>query len=328
MLSVDSIRAIVQRATLAPSSHNTQPWRFSATASAVDLLADRTRALPVNDPFDRELIISCGAALMALRVASSAAGLGVRVHLFPDGADPDWLARVELSAEAADVDLAALDPFIKARRTYRAAFDARAVAPDIVASIAAAVTAEGAGLLSLDLDQRQAARALVAEGDREQWGDPCWRRELAMWMHPRRDGDGLTVPALAAPIAQAMVRTFDMGKGVAAKGQQLLTASPWLTVLTTTGDDARSWLQAGQALQRALLVGCQHGLQASYMNQPVEVPSLRMRLRSVLGTADHPQLLMRWGHPAQPLPPAPRRALDAVFEAGMTQPSDRGCPSS
>ena len=36
----------------------------------VELLADRTRALPVNDPQDRELTISCGCALFNLRVGT------------------------------------------------------------------------------------------------------------------------------------------------------------------------------------------------------------------------------------------------------------------
>ncbi|HRP25542.1 hypothetical protein [Thauera sp.] len=327
MLAADAIRALVQRAVLAPSSHNTQPWRFRATASAIDLLADRTRALPVNDPFDRELIISCGAALMALRAASADAGRGTRVHLLPDDTDGDWLARVELTADPADTDLAALGPLIEQRRTYRKAFDAREVSPDVVASVTSSVAAQGARLLTLDIEQRQVAGALVAEGDRQQWDDPRWRRELAMWMHPRRDGDGLSIPALAAPIAQAVVRTFDMGNGVAAKDQQLLTASPWLTVLTTAGDDVQSWLHAGQALQCALLVGCRHGLQASYLNQPVEVPKLRTRLQALLGTVDHPQLLMRWGHPTEALPPAPRRPPEAVLEAVASR-ADRGCTPS
>lgn len=315
MLAADAMRAIVHRATLAPSSHNTQPWRFRLTASAIDLHADRTRALPVNDPFDRELVISCGAALMALRAAAAEAGLGSRVHLLPDGPDADRLARVELSADPADADLAALAPFIERRRTYRKAFDDRQVAPEAIETVSSAAACEDARLLTLGPEQRRSAGEFVAEGDREQWDDPRWRRELAMWMHPRRDGDGLSVPALAAPIAQAVVRTFDMGNGVAAKDQQLLTASPWLTVMTTAEDDVRSWLHAGQALQRALLAGCRHGLQASYLNQPVEVPALRARLQSLLGTADHPQLLMRWGHAADVLPQAPRRPLDAVLEA-------------
>jgi nitroreductase len=313
--AADTMHSIVHRATLAPSSHNTQPWRFRLTTSAIDLLADRTRALPVNAPFDRELAISCGAALMALRVAAAGAGLGIRVQLLPDGSGADLLARVHLSADAADPDLAALAPFIEQRRTYRKAFDGREVGSAVIESVSAAAACEGAHLLSLDAEQRRSAGELVAEGDRAQWDDPRWRRELAMWMHSRREGDGLSVPALAAPIAQAVVRTFDMGKGVAAKDQQLLTASPWLTVLTTAEDDVRAWLLAGQALQRALLVACSHGLQASYLNQPIEVPALRPRLQSMLATAGWPQVLMRWGYPTDVLPPAPRRPLDAVLDA-------------
>src|SRR3712207_1323163 len=55
------LRAAVGYAIRAPSSHNTQPWRFRITDGAVELFADRTRALAVVDPHDRELTISCGA---------------------------------------------------------------------------------------------------------------------------------------------------------------------------------------------------------------------------------------------------------------------------
>jgi len=96
-----------------------------------------------------------------------------------------------------------------------------------------------------------------------------------------------------------------------------LTGSPWLSVLTTPDDSVQAWLLAGQALQRALLVGCRHGLQASYLNQPIQVASLRARLQSLLGTIDAPQLLIRWGNPTAEIPPAPRRPLEAVLETAL-----------
>ena len=34
-------------AALAPSSHNAQPWRFTVNDDTIELLADRTRSLPV-----------------------------------------------------------------------------------------------------------------------------------------------------------------------------------------------------------------------------------------------------------------------------------------
>ena len=81
-------------ATLAPSSHNSQPWRFMVDGDTISLLADRTRSLPVVDPYDRELLISCGAALLNLRAALAHFGHGFAINLFPTELEPDLLARV------------------------------------------------------------------------------------------------------------------------------------------------------------------------------------------------------------------------------------------
>ena len=78
-----NVTTLVGEAILSPSSHNTQPWRFRTSDTAIDVFADRTRALPVNDPEDRELTISCGCALFNLRAAAAAHGLGVTVTLLP-----------------------------------------------------------------------------------------------------------------------------------------------------------------------------------------------------------------------------------------------------
>lgn len=313
-LSVPQLQALVQAATLAPSSHNTQPWLFRLEGQAIELLADRTRALPVNDPDDRELTISCGCALFNLRVAAAAAGLQAQVEPWPDAADTDLLALMRLAPGHADPTDAALQAAMAERRTYRERFAATAVDPMALRSLVDAVHSEAASLAVLDTaDQRLGAAALVAEGDAMLWANPSWRRELAAWMHPRRRGDGLTLPALAIPVAQMVVRTFDMGHGVAAKDRQLADESPVLAVLFTEGDSPRDWLAVGQALQRLLLLGVQLGLQASYLNQPVQVATLRPKLQQLTGRPGCAQLLLRIGTPTQVKPAAPRRPLADVL---------------
>jgi hypothetical protein len=314
--SASQLQALVQAATLAPSSHNTQPWLFRLDGPVVELLADRTRALPVNDPHDRELTISCGCALLNLRIAAAAAGLDASVELLPDAADADLLARVRLAPSAAAQADAELSAAMAERRTTRERFASAAVDPKALRHLVDAAQSEGATLTVLATeDQRQGAAALVAEGDALQWANPSWRRELAAWMHPRRRGDGLTLPALAIPVAQIVVRTFDMGHGVAAKDRQLADESPVLAVLSTEGDMPHDWLAAGQALQRLLLVGVRLGLQASYLNQPVQVAALRPKLQQLTGRPGHAQLLLRIGSPMKALPAAPRRPVFDVVVA-------------
>ena len=275
---------------------------------------DPARTPTVHDPDDRELAISCGCALFNLRVASAAAGLQAQVEPWPDAAGTDLLARVRLAPGRADPADAALQAAMAERRTYRERFAATAVDPMALRSLVDAVHSEDAILSVLDTaDQRLGAAALVAEGDAMLWANPSWRRELAAWMHPRRRGDGLTLPALAIPVAQMVVRTFDMGHGVAAKDRQLADESPVLAVLSTKGESPRDWLAAGQALQRLLLAGVRLGLQASYLNQPVQVAALRPKLQQITGRPGHAQLLLRLGVPTQTLPAAPRRPLADVL---------------
>ena len=307
--------ALLRLAARAPSSHNTQPWIFRVDGRTIDVIADRTRALPVNDAYDRELTMSCACALMNLRVAAAAQRLHLECLPLPDPVDEDCLARVTVTGMSpGPVAEAALLPAIEGRRTFRARFEARPVPDEAIAAMTAAAGLEGAALRPLvEAAARERVAALVAEGDAVLWANPAWRRELSAWMHPRRRGDGLTVPALALPLAQMVVRTFDMGGGVAAHDKELADASPLLAVLTTEGDDVRSWLRAGQALQRVLLVACGYGLQASYLNQPIQVAALRPKLRQLAG-GGMPQILLRIGHAGREVPPSARRPLEDVVE--------------
>jgi hypothetical protein len=57
-------------------------------------VAERTRALPIVDPEDRALTISCGAALCQLRLVIRYIGLTNVVALLPHTRQPHVLARV------------------------------------------------------------------------------------------------------------------------------------------------------------------------------------------------------------------------------------------
>lgn len=120
------------------------------------------------------------------------------------------------------------------------------------------------------------------------------------------------MPLLALPVTRAVVRSIDMGARTGAQDRRLAASAPLLVALGTEGDDARDWLRAGQALERVLLEARAQGLQAGFLNQPVQVPSLRPKLQSLLG-AGVPQVVLRLGHPAEDLRAAPRRALDEVI---------------
>ena len=87
-MAADVLRFAVEQAVLAPSSHNSQPWTFRVDEDSVDLFADPSRKLSAADPEGRELVISCGAALVNLELALAHKGRKADVAFLPDSEEP------------------------------------------------------------------------------------------------------------------------------------------------------------------------------------------------------------------------------------------------
>lgn len=321
---VSEVPELVAHAAKAPSSHNTQPWRFRVEGDALALRADRRRALPVNDPRDRELTISCGAALFNLRVAAAHLGYGCEIELLPERSDPDLLARARfVEAGPHDSAAGALFRALGERRTHRKAFDDWGIPPETAEAIAKAATVEGVWVaIARGSDAREQLAALVAQGDRAQFADSRWRRELASWMRPRRQGDGLATARLAAPVTGLVVRVLDVGRGQAKRDAELARRAPLVAVLGTDGDAPADWLSAGQALERLLLTAATAGVQAGFLNQPCQVEGLRPRLADLVGRPGFPQLCLRLGFPGKATVPASRRPVEDILDLPLSSAAD------
>jgi nitroreductase len=306
-------------AVLAPSSHNTQPWHFNIHGNRIDVLADRARALPVVDPDDRELIISCGAALFNLRVALEQLGWRPSVEILPDTVNTDVVASVRIvERQAPSTASNALFEAITKRHTNRQPFAEREVDESLVSELQREAHVEGAWLYWARGLYKESVARLIAEDDRLQMADKSFRRELAAWLHPSHaeHGDGMwdtrNAPEIVQHAAPLILRTFDIGGLRAARDHELAIGSPVLAVLGTETDDERAWVASGQALARVLLFATARGLSASFLNQPCEVAPLRQRLREAIGKSGVPQLVLRLGY-ADPAPAMPRRKLSDVI---------------
>ena len=317
----DQFAWAIAQAVRAPSSHNTQPWRFRIQGDAIELFADRSRALPVADPDQRELTISCGAALFHLRVALRSCGFDVEVDRLPDHARPDLLARVTVRAGPEPTeDERALGAAIATRATSRVPYLGVTVPDDLVDRLRRDVEAEDGWFAPLpEESQRVRLVAMIMEADHLQWESHPFRRELARWMRandsPARDGIfgyAYGLDNIESHLAAMAVRLMDRGAHEAVEHAHLADASPLLAVIGTEGDWALPWLRTGEALARVLLRAESESLRVAYLNQPVEVPALRASVGELVGRVGSPQLILRIGYGASG-PVTPRRALSDVL---------------
>jgi hypothetical protein len=110
-----------------------------------------------------------------------------------------------------------------------------------------------------------------------------------------------------------VLRTFDFGKGQAAKDRQLATGSPALAILGTRSDEPKDWLKAGMALSRMLLAAQTENVWSSFLNQPIEVLKLRPKVQELVEEEKgFPQILLRMGY-GNEIKPTPRRPVDDVL---------------
>jgi nitroreductase len=312
----EQLRHVVQAAGLAPSVHNTQPWRFVSGPGHLELHADPSRQLKVLDPDGRQLHLSCGAALFHARVAARALGLGVQVHLLPDPAQPSHLADLVLTpgtpGTAAEIRLATA---ILERHTHRGRFEDRAVPAAVLEVLRDTAQTEGARLPHVESDdQLLQLEVLLAAADAVEERDPRYREELAQWVHdaPLRP-DGIPAAALATAAGSSLrQRDFGLTHPAAGDGSAPRPERPAVVVLTTDDDEPLSWLRAGQALAAVLLRAADLGVQAQPLGQVTDVLAYRFGLRAALGIQGMPQLVLRMGFaPRAAL--TPRRSVDEVL---------------
>jgi nitroreductase len=303
-------------ATLAPSMHNTQPWRFrvSRADQIIELYADPSRMLKDGDPHGRAVHISCGAALFNLRLAVAVGGREAVVRLLPDPGQPQLLAELRLAGPyrpgEADTELHAA---ITARHTNRQPFSNRPVPPGVLAELVQSASSEGATLHFPDHSETSRLLHLISDAERDLLADPGYRTELAQWVGENRDRDGIPSSALGPrdPVGRTPVRDFTPDQHQPL-GYAWFEENPQLAVLSTAGGTRKDWMHAGQALQRVLLNATAHGIAAAPLTQPLETADAWL-VRDPREDAEQPQMILRLGY-GLPASATPRRPVSDVLD--------------
>ena len=320
------LAAAVDLARLAPSVHNTQPWRFRVDGDALTLRCDHGRRLEALDPSGRQQVLSCGAALYLAQLALREQGFISEVETFPQPLHADVLARlVPVSRHEVLAEDVVLAGAARRRHTQRGAFEERAVPRELLAELRV-VTAEFGTWIRVvdDPDDLVALTVLLARADDDEREDEAYQAELADWTaRPEGALDGL--PAAATPdvhgrASNLRLRDFHGGEEATSwtarypAGDPPAVERPLALVLGTEQDTATDWLRAGEALMALLLHATVEGVQAQPLGQVVDREWSRARLGAALGVLGHPQIVLRVGY-ANPGPESPRRPLDQIVDS-------------
>jgi nitroreductase len=309
-LTHEQIGVLARAVSRAPSVHNSQPWQLRVRGTEVDLLQRRAVELRRHDPFGRDRLMSCGAALTNLELAIRTLGRDCHVE-FQDGGDVVATATIGRPKAASTRDYT-LFQAIGRRRSHRRAFDHGRVPPGVRAALVAAGETTGVHVAApAHLDK---LAELLGFATRVLRDDRGYQRELAMWTaHTTVTGDGVPEEALSsdAPPVAGLVRPDTPVPDDVVLADRL--AAENLLVVCTDGDTRAEHLAAGAALQRVWLTATAKALVGSVITQPLHLTGFRARLVSEVVLPGVPQAIFRFGYPAVPAAPSPRLPLGELF---------------
>lgn len=313
------LHELVRYATLAPSSHNTQCWKFRLDDDAISIWPDLSRRCPVVDPDDHHLFVSLGCAAENLVQAALANGMNGHVEFEAAGS-----SALRVALEPTKPVSSALFQAIPERQSTRGEYDGRQLARQELELLEKAGT--GRGVQVILLTERQAMEKVleyVVQGNTTQMNDPAFVEELRKWIRfsgdeAVRTGDGLYSassgnPPLPTWLGNLLFGMFFTPKSENDKYAKHVRSSAGIAVFVSDTPGPAQWAEVGRCYERFALQSAALGVRNALLNQPVEVSSLRPQFAVSLGVGERrPDLVVRFGRGPK-LPSSLRRPVQAVL---------------
>jgi nitroreductase len=306
---------LLEYAVLAPSTKNTQPWRFSIGENTIGIFADLTRWQPVADRGRRELYISLGCALENLLVAGEQFGFQCDASLFPQPANEELAAVVTFSPGASKPSCfrtGIVLGSVIARRTQHGLYRDEPVPEQARARLLSCCSDLG---VRIDLTDDPTVRWRVVElnlhADEMEFADPEFRKELGFWV-----GQGVFgAPRLLSRLQGFLLARLNLGRVIGKRNAAALASAPMIGLISARTDDRISQIRTGQALERVWLHATRVGIGLQPMSQALEVPSLRTELAGLVAEKGWiPEQAFRLGYPQCPEKAhTPRRSPEQVL---------------
>ena len=313
-------RFLLNFLVLAPSGHNTQPWKAVVSSSEIRIEPDFRRALGHGDPNHRQLYMSLGCAAENVRVAADYFGMEPKLHVDVDANQMHAVVIAFRPSRGVSSDAQHLIFSSLTRHTNRLAYAKTPISDELRAYI----KSQGNDDIHIDIIDASVKKekmanivmdALVAAMD-----DGAFRAELSQYIESNitKSKTGMPMSLFGMPtplslVARTIIRRWNINRLSRAQDEAILSKhTPHFVIVSSRSDDPVTWLTIGRAYERIALAATSRGVATSLQAAPIQVGNFHKDLMRELGTTRRPQMFFRIGYPLYKLPRSPRLAASDI----------------
>lgn len=321
-LSEDMVQ-ILKYASLAPSSHNTQPWRVKVISELEFIVqSDPKRWLPKVDPENRESLLSIGAFWENLEQAAFAFGFKIKTEILATNPKNIDILKVKLVRYLPQKSNGL--EFVKTRTTNRKPYKKKDLLPLHSKGLKKLLPDHLTYFPRETKEGKWIAKSLIEANKKQTFNDEK-QKELAEWLRfsrseVERKKDGITPEMLGVFsvtkffwyifINRKTVLSWSFrNRGVKNVKNQVNNCAGFIAI---TSDDlsVSSLLHTGKEFESLALKCTEYGISIHPMSQLMEESPWKVQTAELLGLSKPVQFILRVGYSKFQPKPSIRRSIE------------------
>jgi hypothetical protein len=293
---------------LAPSVHNTQPWKVKIDKGNLLILVDQTRRLTHGDPTGRETYISLGIFTEACVLAMAHYGFSAQAPAVNGDSIVLKISKTDKSSDdSADIEA------LKRRFTDRTIYKPAELTAEAIARLDASWHTNNVEVIcTADRQLINKTAELTRHALLLAFSNPAFRRELTDYFVDKPSVPyGIPLSTLVTNKLKARFVKRLINSGVNRKQEAQTEHKRWrsasgLVFILADGDTKNYWLESGRAYLRASLEIQKLGFNQATSAAIVEASDFHEDIEKLLGTSKRIQSVIRIGRGSKKKRPSGR----------------------
>lgn len=304
---------------LAPSTHNSQPWRFEVKKDYCDIYNDSSIQIIEGDPQKNYLYITMGCLIENILIAASYFRIFKDVEYYGKGRN-GLLARVYFEKnskkDGSRLDKSLLDA-IPRRINARGIFQSKKINKNIMSDLYDLNDYKDIQMSLIDkMKDINKAAELTAEGISHAYNRKTFRYEMSKWINNNLSskkrgipGYSLKMPLFLSIIFPIIIPYVNLGEILSRLNYKSVSSAPLIVAVSSKSKDFKSMIEVGRISQRIMLYLASKNIRHSIFVASLEAKSLKRKLKELTKTNYDPEFLLCAGYMATSQKHTPRLPL-------------------